>query len=28
MLDEASVEYRQVRSAGWEVAEDGWQFDL
>ena len=28
MLDEASPEYRQVRSAGWEIAEDGWQFDL
>lgn len=28
MLDESSAEYRQVRSAGWEVAEDGWQFDL
>jgi pyrroloquinoline quinone biosynthesis protein B len=28
MLDESSPEYRQVRSAGWEVAEDGWQFDL
>ncbi len=28
MLDEASPQYRQVRSAGWEVAEDGWQFDL
>jgi pyrroloquinoline quinone biosynthesis protein B len=28
MLDEASPEYRQVREAGWEVAEDGWQFDL
>jgi pyrroloquinoline quinone biosynthesis protein B len=28
MLNEASPEYRQVRSAGWEVAEDGWQFDL
>jgi len=28
MLDEASVEYRQVREAGWEIAEDGWQFDL
>jgi pyrroloquinoline quinone biosynthesis protein B len=28
MLDEASAQYRQVRSAGWEVAEDGWQFDL
>jgi len=28
MLNEASREYRQVRGAGWEVAEDGWQFDL
>jgi pyrroloquinoline quinone biosynthesis protein B len=28
MLDEASAQYRQVRGAGWEVAEDGWQFDL
>jgi pyrroloquinoline quinone biosynthesis protein B len=28
MLDEASSQYRQVRDAGWEVAEDGWQFDL
>jgi pyrroloquinoline quinone biosynthesis protein B len=28
MLDEASDQYRQVRGAGWEVAEDGWQFDL
>jgi pyrroloquinoline quinone biosynthesis protein B len=28
MLDEASPQYRQVRGAGWEVAEDGWQFDL
>jgi pyrroloquinoline quinone biosynthesis protein B len=28
MLDEASTEYRQVRQAGWEIAEDGWQFDL
>jgi pyrroloquinoline quinone biosynthesis protein B len=28
MLDEAGPEYRQVRDAGWEVAEDGWQFDL
>jgi pyrroloquinoline quinone biosynthesis protein B len=28
MLDEASAEYRRVRDAGWEVAEDGWQFDL
>jgi pyrroloquinoline quinone biosynthesis protein B len=28
MLDETSPEYRRVRNAGWEVAEDGWQFDL
>jgi pyrroloquinoline quinone biosynthesis protein B len=28
MLNEASQEYRQVRAAGWEIAEDGWQFDL
>jgi pyrroloquinoline quinone biosynthesis protein B len=28
MLDEANPQYRQVRGAGWEVAEDGWQFDL
>jgi len=28
MLDEASPQYRQVRGTGWEVAEDGWQFDL
>jgi pyrroloquinoline quinone biosynthesis protein B len=28
MLDEASTEHRQVRDAGWEIAEDGWQFDL
>lgn len=28
MLDEASAEHRQVREAGWEIAEDGWQFDL
>jgi pyrroloquinoline quinone biosynthesis protein B len=28
MLDEESPQYRQVRGAGWEVAEDGWQFDL
>jgi pyrroloquinoline quinone biosynthesis protein B len=28
MLDEASPQFRQVRGAGWEVAEDGWQFDL
>ena len=28
ILDEASPEHRQVRDAGWEIAEDGWQFDL
>jgi pyrroloquinoline quinone biosynthesis protein B len=28
MLDEASPQYRGVRDAGWEIAEDGWQFDL
>ena len=28
MLDEASHEHRQVREAGWEIAEDGWQFEL
>jgi pyrroloquinoline quinone biosynthesis protein B len=28
MLNKAGSEYRQVREAGWEIAEDGWQFDL
>jgi len=28
MLDEAGPEYAQVRESGWEIAEDGWQFDL
>ena len=28
MLNEAGAEYRQVREAGWEIAEDGWQFEL
>jgi len=28
MLDEASAQYRGVREAGWEIAEDGWQFVL
>jgi pyrroloquinoline quinone biosynthesis protein B len=28
MLNESGPEYRQVREAGWEIAEDGWQFDL
>lgn len=28
MLNESSAEYRQVRAAGWEIAEDGWRLDL
>ena len=28
MLDEASPQYCAVRDAGWEIAEDGWQFTL
>jgi pyrroloquinoline quinone biosynthesis protein B len=28
MLDESGPEYGQVRDAGWEVAEDGWHFEL
>jgi pyrroloquinoline quinone biosynthesis protein B len=28
MLNEAGPEYREVRAAGWETAEDGWEFDL
>jgi pyrroloquinoline quinone biosynthesis protein B len=28
MLNEAGPEYREVRAAGWEIAEDGCQFDL
>jgi pyrroloquinoline quinone biosynthesis protein B len=28
MLDESSPEHRHVRDAGWEIAEDGWHFDL
>ncbi|MFZ1158071.1 MAG: pyrroloquinoline quinone biosynthesis protein PqqB [Candidatus Sulfotelmatobacter sp.] len=28
MLNESGADYRQVREAGWEIAEDGWQFDL
>jgi pyrroloquinoline quinone biosynthesis protein B len=28
MLDESGPEYRAVREAGWEIAEDGWQFTL
>lgn len=28
MLNEAGPQYAQVREAGWEIAEDGWQFEL
>jgi pyrroloquinoline quinone biosynthesis protein B len=28
MLDESGPEYGEARAAGWEVAEDGWSFDL
>jgi pyrroloquinoline quinone biosynthesis protein B len=28
MLNEDGSEYRQVREAGWEIAEDGWQFEI
>jgi len=28
MLNEAGPEYREVRAAAWEIAEDGWEFDL
>jgi pyrroloquinoline quinone biosynthesis protein B len=28
ILNEDSPEHRQVRDAGWEIAEDGWQFEL
>jgi pyrroloquinoline quinone biosynthesis protein B len=28
MLNEAGAECREVRDAGWEIAEDGWRFDL
>ena len=28
MLNETGPEYRRVRDAGWEIAEDGWQFEL
>ena len=27
MLDESGPEYEEVRAAGWEVAEDGWNLD-
>jgi len=28
MLNEAGPEYAQVREAGWEIAEDGWRFEI
>ena len=28
MLNESGPEHRAVREAGWEIAEDGWQFEL
>jgi pyrroloquinoline quinone biosynthesis protein B len=28
MLNEAGPEYREVREKGWEIVEDGWQFEL
>jgi pyrroloquinoline quinone biosynthesis protein B len=28
MLDEESPQHRQAREAGWEIAEDGWEFEL
>lgn len=28
MLDESSAEYCELRAAGWDLAEDGWQFNL
>ena len=28
ILNYSGREYREVRDAGWEIAEDGWQFDL
>jgi pyrroloquinoline quinone biosynthesis protein B len=28
ILDEDSAEYHRVREAGWEVAQDGWEFEL
>ena len=28
MLDESGVEFRATCAAGWEIAEDGWQFEL
>jgi pyrroloquinoline quinone biosynthesis protein B len=28
MLEERSPEHRSVLAAGWEIAEDGWEFEL
>ena len=28
VLDEESAQHRQARAAGWEMAEDGWEFEL
>ena len=28
MLNESGAEYEQVRDGGWQIAEDGWQFEL
>ena len=28
MLDESGAQYKEVRAAGWEIAEDGWQIEL
>jgi len=28
MINEAGPEYARVREAGWEIAEDGWQFEV
>ena len=28
ILDESGTEFHELRTAGWEVAEDGWQFNL
>jgi len=28
LLDESSRQYHEVRAAGWEVGEDGWEFEL
>lgn len=28
MLDDESAQYRQARETGWEIAEDGWEFEL